>query len=88
MLIYDETIRVLNEEWAYIAKEYDDEECFTFIFDDLENFLSQYEEYQRGVPNSLADEFFIRKHPSYQRDGIKYKSSLVMQFQRKENDDL
>lgn len=41
MLIYDETIRVLNEDWAYIAKVYEENVCATFILDDAENFLER-----------------------------------------------
>ena len=88
MLIYDETIRPLNSVWAYIAKQYESHEILTFVLDDLDIFISMFENYMRGCPDSLLDEFFLSNHPAFIIDNVEHKASLVMKFKRKENDGL
>jgi hypothetical protein len=88
MLIYDETIRVLNEDWAYIAKVYDEEPLSSSIFGDIRQFMWNHSEYLTGEKNCILGEMSIIKRPAWEYNGVLQKPSLVMKFKRYEGDGL
>ncbi|HEY3526803.1 MAG TPA: hypothetical protein VGK47_11435 [Nitrososphaeraceae archaeon] len=86
MLIYDETVRVLNEDWAYIAKVYDEEPRMLEFFVNMNNFQREYELYVGS--NIVVDELQIIKRPAWEYGGVLQKPSLVMKFKRYEGDGI